>query len=213
MTERSATVFLVDDDPSVRKALARALRAAGYVVELFASAREFQLQYRPGTPGCLVLDVELPGLSGLELQEQAAAQEYYLPIVFISAHGDIPMSVRAMRAGAVDFLTKPLEAETLLSAVERALACDQKARKNWHEVRQLHDRIETLTEREREVFALVVTGMLNKQIAAELGTSEKTVKVHRRRVMDKMAAESLADLVRLADRAGIGAAPVLAGPY
>jgi FixJ family two-component response regulator len=213
MAEKAATVFLVDDDPFVRKALGRLLRAADHEVELFASVREFQDQYRAGTPGCLVLDVQLPGTTGLELQEEAAGQEYYLPIIFITAHGDIPMSVQAMKAGAMDFLAKPIDAQILLRAVERALAWDSKARKNWHEVKEIRNRIETLTGREREVFALVVTGMLNKQIAAELGASVKTIKVHRGRVMDKMAADSVADLIRMAGRAGIGAARTLARQY
>jgi len=212
MNTTPATVFLVDDDAFVRKALGRLLKAAGYLVELFASAAEFQERYRPGTPGCLLLDVELPNVNGLELQEQVATQECFVPIIFITAHGDIPMSVRAMRAGALDFLVKPVRAETLLPAVARALAWDSKARDTWGQVKGIRERIHRLTEREREVLGLVVTGLLNKQIAAELGTSEKTIKVHRGRVMEKMAAESLADLVRLAGRAGIGITPAAAGP-
>jgi FixJ family two-component response regulator len=213
MTEKSPTIYLVDDDASVRRALARVLKTAGHVVEVFASARAFQEQYQPGDPGCLVLDIELPNLSGLDLQQQLATGDYYLPIVFVTGHGDIPTSVQAMKAGAVDFLTKPFPPQALLNAVERALARDAQARKRWHEVKQIRERVETLTEREREVFTLVASGMLNKQAAARLGTSEKTIKVHRGRVMHKMGAESLADLVRAAFKAEMPEALAPAGSY
>jgi FixJ family two-component response regulator len=211
MTAQRATIFLVDDDASVRRAVARVLKGAGYQVEAFPSATAFQEEYRPGSPGCLVLDVHLPGLNGLELQDRLAAGGYALPIIFITGHGNVPMSVRAMKAGAVEFLTKPFPPEALLSAVEGALARDAQARKSWKDVKQIRERVETLTEREREVFVLVVSGMLNKQTAARLGTSEKTVKVHRGRMMHKMGAASVADLVRAAIKAEIGAAPAPVG--
>jgi len=211
MTAQRATIFLVDDDASVRRALARMLKAVGYQVECFASATAFQQGYRPGSPGCLVLDVHLPGLNGLQLQEQLASGGYALPIIFITGHGNVPMSVQAMKAGAVDFLTKPFPPEALLNAVEGALARDAQARKSWSEVQRIRQRVETLTEREREVFALVVSGMLNKQTAARLGTSEKTIKVHRGRMMEKMGAGSVADLVRAAIKADIANAPAPVG--
>jgi FixJ family two-component response regulator len=213
MTTKSPTIFLVDDDASVRRALARVLESAGYGVEAFASARAFQEQYRPMVPGCLVLDVELPDLSGLDLQQQLAARDYHLPIVFVTGHGDIPMSVRAMKAGAVDFLIKPFPPQALLDAVDRALARDAVARKCWNELKEIRDRVETLTGREREVFALVARGLLNKQAAARLGTTEKTIKVHRGRVMHKMGAASVADLVRAAVKADITEALTPAGSY
>jgi FixJ family two-component response regulator len=213
MTETSPTIFLVDDDASVRRALARALKAAGHRVEAFASARAFKEQYRPAVPGCLVLDVELPDFSGLDLQQQLHAGDYHLPIVFVTGHGDIPMSVRAMKAGAVDFLTKPFQPQALLSAVDRALARDAAARKSWNEVKEIRGRMQTLTEREREVFELVVSGKLNKQTATCLGTSEKTIKVHRGRVMHKMGAASVVDLVRAAVKAEAPKALTPAGSF
>ncbi len=199
-----ATVFLVDDDASVRRALARLIKSAGHDVQTFASAREF-LGTKIGSEeaGCLVLDVRMPGLNGIDLQRELETMKRNLPIVFITGHGDIPMSVKAMRAGAVDFLTKPVKDKALLGAVELALARAARERKDFEEKKQLHARFERLTPREQEVMALVVTGMLNKQIAHELGTVEKTIKVHRARVMDKMGAASLAELVRLAEQLGI----------
>lgn len=199
-----ATVFLVDDDASVRRALARLIKSAGHDVQTFASAREF-LGTKIGSEeaGCLVLDVRMPGLTGIDLQRELETMHRNLPIVFITGHGDIPMSVKAMRAGAVDFLTKPVKDKALLGAVELALARAARERKDFEEKKQLHARFERLTPREQEVMALVVTGMLNKQIAHELGTVEKTIKVHRARVMDKMGAASLAELVRLAEQLGI----------
>jgi FixJ family two-component response regulator len=200
------TVFLVDDDSSVRKALARLIRAAGYKIETFASAHEF-FQSKPETAGvaCLVLDVRLPGLNGLELQKALQTANVTIPIIFITGHGDIPMSVQAMKAGAVDFLPKPVREEALLPAIEQALARAARQCAEADELVDVQRRVESLTPREREVMALVVSGMLNKQIAYELGTVEKTIKVHRSRVMDKMAVDSLAELVRLAEKIGMPA--------
>jgi FixJ family two-component response regulator len=200
------TVFLVDDDSSVRKALARLIRAAGYEVAPFASARQF-LESKPETAGvaCLVLDVRMPGVNGLELQEALQAAKIAIPIIFITGYGDIPMGVQAMKAGAVDFLPKPVCQETLLPAIEQALARAAEQRAEAAQLVDIRRRLESLTPREREVMALVVTGMLNKQIAWQLGTVEKTIKVHRSRVMEKMAVDSIAELVRLAEKVGIPA--------
>jgi FixJ family two-component response regulator len=200
------TVFLVDDDSSVRKALARLIRAAGYEVAPFASARQF-LESKPETAGvaCLVLDVRMPGVNGLELQEALQAAKIAIPIIFITGYGDIPMGVQAMKAGAVDFLPKPVCQETLLPAIEQALARAAGQRAEAAQLVDIRRRLESLTPREREVMALVVTGMLNKQIAWQLGTVEKTIKVHRSRVMEKMAVDSIAELVRLAEKVGIPA--------
>jgi FixJ family two-component response regulator len=200
------TVFLVDDDSSVRKALARLIRAAGYEIQTFASAQEF-FQSNPETAGvsCLVLDVRMPGLNGLELQRALQAANVAIPIIFITGHGDIPMSVQAMKDGAVDFLPKPIREQALLPAIEQALARAARQRAAAAELVGIQRRLESLTPREREVMALVATGMLNKQIAYELGTVEKTVKVHRSRVMEKMDVDSLADLVRLAEKVGMAA--------
>jgi FixJ family two-component response regulator len=202
-----ATIFLVDDDASVRKAMAGVLTSAGYRVEVFGSACTFREQYQPTVSCCLVLGVVLPGLSGLDLQDQLAAEEHQLPIIFITHHADISMCVRAMKAGAEDFLSKPVQSDVLLRAVELALARNAEARRFWNEVKEFRDRLQTLTNREREVFALVVNGMLNKQSAARLGTTEKTIKVHRGRVMHKMGAKSLADLVRGAVKADMRGTP------
>jgi RNA polymerase sigma factor (sigma-70 family) len=196
---------VLDDDASVRRALERVLRAGGHRAETFASASEFLEHAQragPGALGCLVLDVQLPGLSGLELQPALADAGLDLPIVFITGHGDIPMSVRAMKAGAVDFLPKPVAAEALLGAVEQALARAARARTDQAERRDARRRLQTLTPREREVLALVTAGRLNKQIAARLGISVKTVKVHRARALDKLGAASVAEAVRAVDRAG-----------
>lgn len=200
------TVFLVDDDSSVRKALARLIRAAGYEIQTFASAQEF-FQSNPETASvsCLVLDVRMPGLNGLELQKALQAANVAIPIIFITGHGDIPMSVQAMKDGAVDFLPKPIREQALLPAIEQALARAARQRAAAAELVDIQRRLESLTPREREVMALVATGMLNKQIAYELGTVEKTVKVHRSRVMEKMDVDSLADLVRLAEKVGMAA--------
>ncbi|HYE94069.1 MAG TPA: response regulator transcription factor, partial [Terriglobales bacterium] len=196
-------VFIVDDDPSVRKSLVRVLTSGAYETEAFVSAHEFLARGAYDGPCCLVLDVRMPGLTGLELQEKLMGTGHRVPVIFMTGHGDIAMSVEAMKRGAVDFLTKPFDADSLLEAVGRALAQDTKSRGDEGQTAEVLERAKLLTAREAEVFALVVTGMLNKQIAGELGIAEKTVKVHRARVMEKMRAGSLAELVRLADRAGI----------
>ena len=193
-------VFVVDDEPSVRKSLTRLLAAAKYTVEAFASAREFLAREPYNGPSCLVLDVQMPGLTGLAVQEALATAGRRMSIVFLTGHVDVPMSVKAMKCGAVDLLTKPANDTDLLRAIQRALAKDMKDLDREAGVAEVQDRVKRLTAREAEVFTLVVTGMLNKQIAAALGIGEKTVKVHRARVMEKMQARSVAELVRLADR-------------
>jgi FixJ family two-component response regulator len=204
MTQHPPTVFLIDDDPSVRRALARLIKSAGYQVQTFASAREFLDRMADATgPACLVLDVRMPGLSGLDLQRELQTANATLPIIFITGHGNIPMSVKAMKDGAVDFLPKPVTDNDLLRAIEQALARARREGAERKELADIQSRIDTLTAREREVMSLVVQGWLNKQIASELGTVEKTVKVHRARVMDKMQVDSVAELVRLTDRAVI----------
>jgi FixJ family two-component response regulator len=202
------TVFLVDDNASVRRALTRLIKSAGYNVQAFASAREFLDHRRVSGEGisCLVLDVRMPGLSGLDLQHELQAMNTLLPIIFITGHGDIPMSVKAIKDGAVDFLPKPVKDRVLLNAIEQALARGALEQGKRQEVEDLQKRLNTLTPREREVMSLVVRGLLNKQIAFELGTVEKTVKVHRARVMEKMEAQSLPELVRIAERIGVGRA-------
>lgn len=200
MTEEKSTVFVVDDDPSVRGGLGRLFKTVGLAVETFASAREFLERPLAEEPACLVLDVRLPELSGLDLQAELARAGVAIPIIFLTGHASVPMSVRAMKAGAADFLEKPVDDQQLLDAVHRALARDRRARQDQAEVAELRRRLESLTPREREVLSYVVAGRLNKQIAAELGTSEKTVKVHRARVMEKMKVSSLAELARLAEK-------------
>ena len=196
-------VLIVDDDPSVTKSLARLVRGAGYDVEVFGSAREFLARPPDDAPACLVLDVRMPGLSGLDLQEALGLPGHRWSIVFITGYGDVPITVKAMRAGAVDVLTKPVSRQVLLDAIARAIARAHQTRRTEARTTEVRNRIKTLTPRETEVFALVVTGMLNKQIASELGVGEKMVKVHRARVMEKMRAGSLAELVRLADEGGV----------
>ena len=198
-----ALVSVVDDDPSVRRSLARLVKGAGYRVEAFASADEFLARPPEEGPACLLLDVRMPGLTGLDLQETLSTAAHSTSIVFITGYRDVRASVKAMKGGAVDFLTKPVNDEELLSAIERAVARASAARREEDRIREVRERIKTLTPREAEVFALVVTGMLNKQIAFDLGVSEKMVKVHRGRVMEKMRAASLAELVRLADEGGV----------
>jgi FixJ family two-component response regulator len=196
-------VFIVDDDASVRKSLTRLVAAAGYAVRAFASAREFLTREPAPGPSCVVLDVRMPGLTGLDLQKALTDAIHRSAIVFITGHGDVATSVKAMKAGAVDFLTKPFAGKDLLDAIQRALAKDTRDLGTEARIAEIRQRVSLLTPREAEVFALVVTGMLNKQIASELGVGEKTVKVHRARVMEKMRAGSVAELVRLADAVGV----------
>ena len=203
MTEAPPIVFVVDDDPSVRRALKRLIGSVGLQVETFGSANEFLQARQPDVLSCLVLDIRLPGISGLDFQRELAAADVHVPIIFITAHGDIPMTVRAMKAGAIEFLTKPFRDQDLLDAIHMALERDRNRRQQESELATLRKRLESLTPREREVLPLVVSGLLNKQIAGQIGTSETTVKVHRSQLMHKMGASSLAELVRLAERIGI----------
>ena len=203
MSITASRVFLVDDDPAVLKALKRLLRAAGFEVCAYASALAFLEEHDAATPGCAVVDLAMPGLTGLELQRLLASSGCERPIIFITGRGDIPASVQAMKAGAVDFLTKPLDDTVLLAAIRAALEKDQRIRRSRTDLQMVEQRLARLTPREREVLTHIIAGQLNKQIAAVLGTVEKTIKVHRARVMEKMEAKSLADLVRMAERAGV----------
>ena len=203
MSEAEPTVFIVDDDAPLRESLRNLIRSVGLRVELFASAQEFLQSRQPDAPSCLVLDVRMQGLSGLDLQKQTSEAGLEIPIIFITGHGDVPMTVRAMKAGAVEFLTKPFRDQDLLDAIQQALERSRKAREQQAATKELRQRFALLTPREREVMERVVAGLLNKQIGAELGTSETTVKIHRHQVMEKMGAGSLPELVRMADRLGI----------
>ncbi|HTT65686.1 MAG TPA: response regulator transcription factor [Bryobacteraceae bacterium] len=206
MNSEDAVVFIIDDDASVRKGLTSLLRSVGLKVEVFGTAQEFLSSERPDAPGCLVLDVRLPGLSGLDLQRQLVEAGIQMPIIFITGHGDIQMSVQAMKAGAQEFLTKPFREQALLDAVQHAIGRDRAARAQGAVRAELRDRYQSLTSREQEIMALVIRGLLNKQIAGEVGTTEATVKVHRAKVMHKMQADSLADLIRMAETLGAPAA-------
>jgi FixJ family two-component response regulator len=202
VTKPDSIVYVVDDDPSVRRAIKRLIESVGLQVAVFESAPEFLQGRRADAPSCLVLDIRLPGITGLDFQRQLAEAGIRIPIIFITGHGDIPMTVRAMKAGAVEFLTKPFRDQDLLDAIQLALERDRTRRQHESEIAVLLERFESLTPREREILPQVVLGRLNKQIAADLGTSEITIKVHRASVMRKMQAESLADLVGMAGRLG-----------
>ncbi|MGD0262305.1 MAG: response regulator transcription factor [Verrucomicrobiota bacterium] len=202
MTNVEPIVFIVDDDQLFRRSTERLLRTAGLNVQPFASARDFLKSPRPEGPACLVLDVRMPGLSGLDLQRELTQSGIQIPIIFITGHGDIPMSVRAIKAGAVEFLTKPFRSRVLLDAVRAAIERDGLAHKMRSETADLRERYEQLTPREREVMPLVVAGLLNKQVADKLATTEGTIKFHRAHIMQKMRAESLADLIRMAEKVG-----------
>lgn len=200
MNQEQSVVFVIDDDPSMRESLQSLLRSMGHGVRSFSSTQEFLLDSRPDMPGCLVLDVRLPGRSGLEFQRELTRSAIQLPIVFITGHGDIPMSVSAMKAGAIEFLTKPFRDQDVLDAVHRGLEIDRRRRSDAAALAEVRDRHRSLTPREQEVMALVATGRLNKQIAADLQLTEITIKIHRAQVMRKMGAKSLPDLVRMADK-------------
>jgi len=204
VAQEQPIVVVIDDDASIRKALENLLRSVGLDVELFKSPQEFLQSNRPDRPGCIILDVRFPGRSGLDMQREISSANTSLPIIFITGYGDIPMSVRAMKAGAVEFLTKPFRDQDLLDAVGVALEKDRTRRANELQLAELRSRFDTLTARERQVLLLVIAGRLNKQIAGELGVSEMTVKMHRRQVMRKMQATGLAQLVRLSDQLGLG---------
>jgi len=203
VTNESPVIYIVDDDPSMRKFLRRLVSLSGLQSETFTSAEEFLHSVHPDTPGCLLLDVMMPGLSGLDLQRELSRAGLHMPIIIITGHGDIPMSVQAMKAGAVSFLTKPLQNQELLDAIQEAANLARAARNRRQELSSLRQHYELLTPRERQVFALVTTGGLNRQIAEELGISERTVKAHRKQVVKKMAAHSVAELVRIAERLGV----------
>jgi FixJ family two-component response regulator len=201
--EQSSVVLIVDDDPSIRTALARLFKSVGFQTEVFASAADMLQSRLPDTPSCLVLDVRLPGQSGLDFQSELAKRNCHIPIIFMTGHGDIPMTVRAMKAGAIDFLPKPFRDQDMLDAVSKAIQSDRKRRDDEKAVAGLKAQYALLTPREREILALVVAGLMNKQVAAEIGIAEITVKIHRGHIMRKMGAKSLADLVRMADVLGV----------
>jgi FixJ family two-component response regulator len=203
MTEETPIVYVVDDDESMRDALDNLICSIGFRVSVFSSATEFLKAPREDEPGCLILDVRLPGLSGLDLQTELKRADIDVPIIFLTGHGDIPMTVRAMKAGAIEFLTKPFREQDLLDAIDQAIRLDKENRRKRAELAELQKRFEKLTPREREVMQLVVTGMLNKQIAYKLGISEMTVKLHRIQVVQKMEADSVADLVRMSEKLGV----------
>jgi FixJ family two-component response regulator len=200
MSHATSIVFVVDDDISVRESLELLIQSEGWQPEIFSSAQDFLLRSQTPAPSCLLLDISLPGLNGLELQKRVAAEHPDVPIIFITGHGDVPKTVQAMKAGAVEFLTKPLKDDVLLSAVRQALERSRVALGQQAEIKELRDRYSALSSREREVMALVVSGLLNKQVGGELGISEITVKAHRGKVMQKMKADSLADLVKMAGK-------------
>jgi FixJ family two-component response regulator len=204
MTDGKPTVFLVDDDPGVLKGMSRLLRARGYDVRSYASPQAFLAGHDSAVPGCAVLDVAMPGLDGLALQQALTDSGAHRPVIFLTGKGDIPTSVRAMKAGAIDFLTKPVSSDVLLEAIARAEKTDAEARRHRAELAAIEAKLATLTPREREVLTHVVAGRLNKQIAGDLGTVEKTIKVHRSRMMEKLGVRTVADLVRLAEKAGVG---------
>ena len=206
MTEEQPVAFVIDDDAMVRDAVADLLRSVGLGVQAFGSTQEFLQSKRPNAPGCIVLDVRLPGASGLEFQRTLTESNIQLPVIFITGHGDISMSVRAMKSGAIEFLTKPLREQELLDAVQAGIERDRARRQQGQLVAELQERLKSLTSREREVLSLVITGRPNKQIGYELGLSEMTVKVHRSQIMRKMRAKSLVELVRMADKLGLSIA-------
>lgn len=209
MVDRIPVVFVVDDDPSIRESLSLLLSSAGYDMKTFTSAKEFLESKRDiSGPACLVLDVKMPDLSGFDLQKELMSRNIIIPIIFITGHGDIPMSVQAMKKGAVDFLSKPFDDGDLLNAVKEALFKDSQTRADFNEQKHIRHRLDSLTKREHEVLTYLITGMLNKQIAYELEISERTVKAHRKQVLDKMGVNSIAELVRLTEKVGVGPADV-----
>jgi FixJ family two-component response regulator len=207
MTQAIPTIFIVDDDPSVRDSLELLVTSIGYDVKAYSSAHEFLACAPPRASGCLILDIRMPGMSGLDLQEKCIADGFFLPIIFITGHGTIPMSVRAMKAGAVDFLEKPFDEQEFLEAITRAIEMDRHATRARDELGEIVERVNSLSPREHEVFDLLVTGMSNKQVAGNLGTTERTIKAHRASIMKKLNAKSLADLTRCAEKLNFSKSP------